>query len=134
MPQYSQRPNESTRLKRWQLTETNGAYLVANSLFFGVQSGQSPIINIINFTATKLSTVSGKNAITITFSSDINLQQWEVRADGNGVGSGDLIASGGSISANVEYTVYGNQLTWGDRNYRINIYGQSIEGVWNTYE
>ena len=93
-----------------------------------------PIINITNYSSVRLSRVSGKNEISITFSSDKDLSEWEVRADGTGVGSGDLIASGGAISSNVNFTVNGIQLTWGDRVYRINIYGKTTEGVWNSYE
>lgn len=93
-----------------------------------------PIINITNYSSVRLSRVTGKNSTTITFTTDKNLTEWEVRADGSGVGSGDLIASGGSLSANTNCIVYADQLTWGDRVYRINIYGKSTEGLWNTYE
>lgn len=92
---------------------------------------EPPVINIVDFSATKLSRITGKNEISITFSSNKNLSEWEVRADGAGVGGGDLIASGGAVSANVNFTVSGIQLTWGDKTYRINVYGKSTEGLWN---
>lgn len=134
MSLYSRYPNNNNRVTRKTLTKTNNSNEILLPLFFIIQNNIPPIISIIDYSATKLSRVSGKNEISITFSSDKDLSEWEVRADGTGVGSGDLIASGGAISSNVNFTVNGIQLTWGDRIYRINVYGKSTEGVWNSYE
>ena len=134
MSLYSRYPNNNKRVTRTTLTKTNNSNEILLPLFFVIQTNISPIISIVDYSTTKLSRVSGKNEISITFSSDKDLSEWEVRADGTGVGSGDLIASGGAISSNVNFTVNGIQLTWGDRVYRINVYGKSTEGVWNNYE
>ena len=134
MSLYSRYPNNNKRVTRTTLTKTNNSNEILLPLFFVIQTNISPIISIVDYSTTKLSRVSGKNEISITFSSDKDLSEWEVRADGTGVGSGDLIASGGAISSNVNFTVNGIQLTWGDRIYRINVYGKSTEGVWNNYE
>ena len=134
MSLYSRYPNNNNRVTRRTLTKTNNSNEILLPLFFVIQTNIPPIISIVDYSATKLSMVSGKNEISITFSSDKDLSEWEVRADGTGVGSGDLIASGGAISSNVNFTVNGIQLTWGDRIYRINVYGKSAEGVWNNYE
>lgn len=134
MSLYSRYPNNNKRVTRTTLTKTNSSNEILLPLFFVIQTNIPPIISIVDYSATKLSRVSGKNEISITFSSDKDLSEWEVRADGTGVGSGDLIASGGAISSNVNFTVNGIQLTWGDRVYRINVYGKSTEGVWNNYE
>ena len=134
MSLYSRYPNNNKRVTRTTLTKTNSSNEILLPLFFVIQTNIPPIISIVDYSATKLSRVSGKNEISITFSSDKDLSEWEVRADGTGVGSGDLIASGGAISSNVNFTVNGIQLTWGDRVYRINVYGKSTEGVWNSYE
>ena len=134
MSLYSRYPNNNKRVTRTTLTKTNNSNEILLPLFFVIQTNISPIISIVDYSTTKLSRVSGKNEISITFSSDEDLSEWEVRADGTGVGSGDLIASGGAISSNVNFTVNGIQLTWGDRIYRINVYGKSTEGVWNSYE
>ena len=134
MSLYSRYPNNNNRATRTTLTKTNNSNEILLPLFFVIQTNIPPIINIVDYSATKLSRVSGKNEISITFSSDKDLSEWEVRADGTGVGSGDLIASGGAISSNVNFTVNGIQLTWGDRIYRINVYGKSTEGVWSSYE
>ena len=134
MSLYSRYPNNNKRVTRTTLTKTNNSNEILLPLFFVIQTNISPIISIVDYSTTKLSRVSGKNEISITFSSDKDLSEWEVRADGTGVGSGDLIASGGAISSNVNFTVNGIQLTWGDRIYRINVYGKSTEGVWNSYE
>ena len=134
MSLYSRYPNNNKRVTRTTLTKTNNSNEILLPLFFVIQTNTPPIISIVDYSTTKLSRVSGKNEISITFSSDKDLSEWEVRADGTGVGSGDLIASGGAISSNVNFTVNGIQLTWGDRIYRINVYGKSTEGVWNAYE
>ena len=134
MSLYSRYPNNNKRVTRTTLTKTNNSNEILLPLFFVIQTNISPIISIVDYSTTKLSRVSGKNEISITFSSDKDLSEWEVRADGTGVGSGDLIASGWAISSNVNFTVNGIQLTWGDRIYRINVYGKSTEGVWNNYE
>ena len=134
MSLYSRYPNNNKRVTRTTLTKTNNSNEILLPLFFVIQTNISPIISIVDYSTTKLSRVSGKNEISITFSSDKDLSEWEVRADGTGVGSGDLIASGWAISSNVNFTVNGIQLTWGDRIYRINVYGKSTEGVWNSYE
>ena len=134
MSLYSRYPNNNNRVTRRTLTKTNNSNEILLPLFFVIQTNIPPIISIIDYSTTKLSRVSGKNEISITFSSDKDLSEWEVRADGTGVGSGDLIASGGAISSNVNFTVNGIQLTWGDRIYRINVYGKSTEGLWNNYE
>ena len=134
MSLYSRYPNNNKRVTRTTLTKTNNSNEILLPLFFVIQTNIPPIISIVDYSTTKLSRVSGKNEISITFSSDKDLSEWEVRADGTGVGSGDLIASGGAISSNVNFTVNGIQLTWGDRIYRINVYGKSTEGVWNNYE
>ena len=134
MSLYSRYPNNNNRVTRRTLTKTNNSNEILLPLFFVIQTNIPPIISIVDYSTTKLSRVSGKNEISITFSSDKDLSEWEVRADGTGVGSGDLIASGGAISSNVNFTVNGIQLTWGDRIYRINVYGKSTEGVWNNYE
>ena len=134
MSLYSRYPNNNKRVTRTTLTKTNNSNEILLPLFFVIQTNISPIISIVDYSTTKLSRVSGKNEISITFSSDKDLSEWEVRADGTGVGSGDLIASGGAISSNFNFTVNGIQLTWGDRIYRINVYGKSTEGVWNAYE
>ena len=134
MSLYSRYPNNNKRVTRTTLTKTNSSNEILLPLFFVIQTNISPIISIVDYSTTKISRVSGKNEISITFSSDKDLSEWEVRADGTGVGSGDLIASGGAISSNVNFTVNGIQLTWGDRIYRINVYGKSTEGVWNNYE
>ena len=134
MSLYSRYPNNNKRVTRTTLTKTNNSNEILLPLFFVIQTNIPPIISIVDYSTTKLSRISGKNEISITFSSDKDLSEWEVRADGTGVGSGDLIASGGAISSNVNFTVNGIQLTWGDRIYRINVYGKSTEGVWNNYE
>lgn len=65
----------------------------------------------------------------------MNLDQWEARADGSGQGSGSLVGSGGAVTANsdVSFDVLDEELTGGDKLYRINVYGHSATGRWSLY-
>lgn len=92
-------------------------------------------ISINNYTRTKISSVSGVDNCTVTFTSNINLQAWEARAGGSGVGQGLLVGSGTTLVANTDqsFVVDDSELTNGDGAYQINIYGQNLDGDWSTY-
>jgi hypothetical protein len=91
---------------------------------------------VTNYTASRISAVTGKDVSTVTFQSNQALQAWEARADGNGHGSGDLVGNGNSLNAwtNAQFDVENEELTWGDKIYRINVYGQNTNGEWSEYE
>lgn len=102
----------------------------------------SPIITIGTPSRTKISRKPGYDQATVTFQSDIALNNWEARATIQGVtpshGVGLLVESGGNIAANTDATVYvdDEELTNGDREYTITIHGHGIDGYWSddTYE
>ncbi|MFZ7103344.1 MAG: hypothetical protein ACOWWO_11915 [Peptococcaceae bacterium] len=97
----------------------------------------APIITIANITTTKISDEIGKDICTVTFTTDQDIVEWEARADGNGAGQGDLVGSGiGPITVGTEITfdIENEELTFGNKTYRINIYGQNEQGVWSEYE
>jgi hypothetical protein len=96
-----------------------------------------PTITIGTPSKTRISAVSGHDKATVTFTSDMALSQWEARATTSGQavghGSGLLVESGGSLEANTETTVTidDEELTNGDLEYTISIFGQSVEGRWS---
>lgn len=98
--------------------------------------GEPPTIIITNVTRTKISGIDEMNTCVVTFQSNQPLLQWEARADGNGHGSGDLVGSGGASTSNTDITfnVENDELVWGDKSYRVNVYGQNLSGAWSNYE
>lgn len=102
----------------------------------------APIITIGTPSATKISAISGHDQATVTFQSDVPLNNWEARATYQGQtighGSGLLVESGGSLAANTNATVYveNEELTEGDREYTITVFGHGSDGYWSdgTYE
>lgn len=93
----------------------------------------------ITFTVTgdKVSSVTGYDHITLTFSSDIAYTQCEIRATQTGSsygrGVGTLVASFSTTPANTSRSVdvYDDFLVHGDGDYRISIFAQSEDGGWN---
>lgn len=96
-----------------------------------------PTITLGNPSKSKISDETLCNECTCTFTSDVDLSYWEARAtrDGEepGRGRGLLVESGNGLSAGNEavISVMFNELTNGDGEYTIHVYGQSIEGVWS---
>lgn len=85
---------------------------------------------------TIISDETGYDQCVCTFKSDLDLQAWEARAT-KGVtparGVGLLVESGTTLAANVNATIYvdNEELTNGDGEYTITVYGQSTGGVWS---
>ena len=98
----------------------------------------APILTIGTPSKTKISRVEGYDQSVVTFTSDIDLQAWEARATLPGVtparGVGLLVESGTTLSANTEATIYvdDEELTNGDNEYTITVYGQSTGGEWSA--
>ena len=105
---------------------------------FGAKEVKIPIITIGTPTKSKISDESGWDECLCTFTSDVDLSQWEARATFGGVtpaqGVGLLVESGSSLSANTEATisVLDTELTSGEGEYTISIYGKSTDGVWSA--
>ena len=96
-----------------------------------------PVITLGTPTRTIISDESGYDQCRCTFTSDQNLQQWEARATKAGVtparGVGLLVESGTTLSAGATGTVIvdNEELTQGDGEYTITVYGQSTGGIWS---
>lgn len=96
-----------------------------------------PTITIGTPSRTKISAISGYNQATVTFQSDTALAEWEARATtadqtpGHGVGL--LVESGSTLEANADATVYVDysELTNGDQEYTISIFGKTADGRWS---
>lgn len=111
-----------------------GEMQVSNIVYTLEYEVRKPIIEIISQDKTKI----GVNDIcTVSFRSDMDLSQWEARAtmntidDGHGVGL--LVEYGTHLTAGETCYVYveTSELSNGDYNYRIDIYGCSENGVWS---
>lgn len=97
----------------------------------------APVITVGTPSRTIISDESGYDQCVCTFRSDIDLQAWEARATKSGTtparGVGLLVESGNALAANTDATIYvdNEELTNGDGEYTITVYGQSTGGVWS---
>lgn len=96
-----------------------------------------PTITIQSVDRPKISDESGMNECLCQFVSDVNLTQWEARATYGGVtpghGVGLLVESGGALAANEVgvVSVLDSELTNGEGQYTISIFGQNKNGAWS---
>ena len=94
-----------------------------------------PVITILSQDVTKISGVTGHDRCTVSFKADQELTYWEARATttqtpGHGVG---LLVESGTLAKGATGYVYvdNEELTNGDLNYRITIYGRNSDGIWS---
>ena len=94
-----------------------------------------PVITILSQDVTKISGVTGHDRCTVSFKADQELTYWEARATttqtpGHGVG---LLVESGTLAKGATGYVYvdDEELTNGDLNYRITIYGRNSDGIWS---
>lgn len=128
----------------WAVTYTTVEYYTytmivsADATIAVVIAGSSnpPIITVGVPTRTIISDEIGYDQCVCTFTSNMALQAWEARAT-KGVtparGVGLLVESGTTLAAGATGTVYveNEELTNGDGEYTITVYGQSTQGVWS---
>ena len=100
-----------------------------------VITANPPVITIVSQDVTKISGVSGYDRCTVSFKADQELTYWEARATttqtpGHGVG---LLVESGTLAKGATGYVYvdDEELTNGDLNYRISIYGRNSDGIWS---
>ena len=99
--------------------------------------GNPPVITVGTPSRTRISAITSYDQCVCTFTSDLALQAWEARATKAGVtparGVGLLVESGGALAANTPATVYveNEELTQGDGEYTITVYGLSTAGIWS---
>ena len=100
-----------------------------------VITANPPVITIVSQDVTKISGVSGYDRCTVSFKADQELTYWEARATttqtpGHGVG---LLVESGTLAKGATGYVYvdDEELTNGDLNYRITIYGRNSDGIWS---
>lgn len=100
-------------------------------------SADPPIITVGTPSTIIISDESGHDQCTCTFESDTALSQWEARATKAGTtparGVGLLVESGGALAAHTSATIIidDEELTQGDGEYTITVYGLSTGGVWS---
>lgn len=96
-----------------------------------------PVITIGTPTRSIISDETGFDQCVCTFTCDQDLQQWEVRATKVGTspgrGIGLLVESGSTLATGATATIYidDTELTQGDGEYTISVYGQNTDGVWS---
>ena len=96
-----------------------------------------PILSINSITRNKISPISGYDTSVAEFTSDTDLTEWEARATVEGQtyghGIGTLVDSGTTLLANetATVTIDDEELTNGDVEYRISVYGKDANGVWS---
>lgn len=100
-------------------------------------SSTPPTITVGTPSRSIISDETGYDQCVCTFQSNMALQAWEARATKSGVtparGVGLLVESGTTLAANTDATIYvdDEELTQGDGEYTITVYGQSTGGVWS---
>lgn len=102
-----------------------------------VSGGNPPVITVGTPTRTIISDETGYDQCVCTFTSDTELSEWEARATKAGVtparGVGLLVESGTTLAVGATGTIYvdDEELTQGDGEYTITVYGKSTSGVWS---
>ena len=105
---------------------------------YTLPSDEPPVITVGTPSTSRISAITDHDQCVCTFTSDLALQQWEARATKAGVtparGVGLLVESGGALAANTQATIYveNEELTQGDGEYTITVYGQSTGGIWSA--
>lgn len=108
-----------------------------HSIVVSVNVSTPPTITVGTPSRSIISALSGYDQCVCTFTSDMALQAWEARATKSGTtparGVGLLVESGTTLAASATGTVYvdNEELTNGDGEYTITVYGQSTQGVWS---
>lgn len=97
---------------------------------------EPPVITIQSQDKNKISSVSGYDRCAVSFTADQALSYWEARATISGVtpahGVGLLVESGTLGSGETGYVyVDDEELTNGDVEYTVTIFGQNADGVWS---
>lgn len=96
-----------------------------------------PILFINSITRNKISPISGYDTSVAEFTSDTDLTEWEARAtvegQAYGHGIGILVDGSTNLSANetASVTIDDEELTNGDVEYRISVYGKDANGEWS---
>lgn len=96
-----------------------------------------PILSFNQITRNKISSILGFDSSVAEFTSDTDLVEWEARATVEGQpyghGIGTLVDGGTTLSANetATVTIDDEELTNGDVEYRISVYGKDRNGAWS---
>ena len=109
---------------------------IVYSITYEYAVSDPPIITIISQSKDKISRIENYDRCEVSFECDKELSYWEARATLPGTtpshGVGLLVESGSLALGNIGYVyVDDEELTNGDGDYTINIYGQDTDGMWS---
>lgn len=102
-----------------------------------VGGGAPPVITVGIPSVSVISAKTGHDQCVCVFTSDLELSEWEARATKSGItparGVGLLVESGTTLAAGATATIYveNEELTDGDGDYTITVYGKSTAGIWS---
>ena len=110
-----------------------GATLIVD---YTVPSSQPPTITVQSQDKNKISSVSGHDRCTVSFTADQELSYWGARSTLGDVtpahGVGLLVESGTLANGETGYVyVDDEELTNGDLEYTVTIFGQNADGAWS---
>lgn len=122
-------------------TLIGGTTTAAGSIYLKIEKlvsgGNPPVLTVGTPSRSIISDETGYDQCVCTFTSDTDLSEWEARATKSGTnparGVGLLVESGTTLTAGVTATIYvdDEELTQGDGEYTITVYGKSTSGVWS---
>lgn len=101
----------------------------------------APVVNIASASASKISMISGNNQSVITWFSDEDFVEYQIRvvpALDSGVTAGALIEGGalaGTAAVNYQHTVTGNELfvaSATDGSKIVKVFAKDAAGNWNS--
>lgn len=118
-------------------TTTQGGQQIHVKIEKQTGGGSAPVITVGTPSRSIISDETGFDQCTCTFTADVDLTEWEARATKAGTtparGVGLLVESGTTLAAGSTGTVVvdDEELTNGDGEYTITVYGKSSGGVWS---
>lgn len=110
---------------------------LSEQIYITYDSSKKPVMNITSISNDKISAIEGHDECIVKFYSDLTLTKAEVRATLSGAttghGVGTLVEEIGRMYAGVIYSalIENGELTNGDQEYTISIFGYSTEGRWS---
>lgn len=110
----------------------NGGYPFLRGFGGDVEPSPPPEIVVESWTHDKISAQPGFDETEVMFVPDQDLVEWVARANGDDYATGPLVGSGTTLQQGQAgyFTVRYDELPYGDKVYKISVYGKNADGVW----